>query len=68
MRTITLRQYRDRDGRLWEEVPDRSVIEERLTHTIPESAAVTRMGVHYTSVTVERAVAEYLVGPLEEVR
>lgn len=58
-KTITIKQYRDRDGRLWEDVPgDRR----RITHEVLDGSLDI-----FDGITTERAVVEYLVGPLTEV-
>lgn len=55
MKTITLRQYHDRDGRLWTERPDRP---DELEHDAPGPTSAT--------IYVPRDVLEYLAGPLTE--
>jgi hypothetical protein len=60
MRTIEIRQFRDRNDRLWEQVPNLGEIE-RLRHEF-----VGHLGT-YGEVEIEREIVEYLVGPLEEV-
>jgi hypothetical protein len=65
MKTLQIREYRDRDGRVWQEIPD-SVLD-RIAHAIPDNGLVVD-GVRYSQVTMERPIAEYLVGPLEEIK
>lgn len=58
-KTITLKEFRDKDGRIWSEVPD---LPRQLRHE--PKVLLDRL---FDSVMCERVVVEYLVGPLEEV-
>lgn len=65
MRTIQVKEFKDRDGRVWEQVPHLS---DRLRHVFPsESAPAPVPGWPLKEIDMERVVIEYLVGPLVEV-